>query len=85
MITGQPTADSTSALLMTPLGKGEVYFRNQGANTVFLGPAGVTIANGFPLAINESMRVELDRGEVVHAVCDTAETATVAYSFTDID
>ena len=85
MITGQASVTSTSALAMTPLGKGHVFFRNQGANTCFVGPSGVTIANGFPLAINESINVQLDSGEVVHAVCDTAETATLAFAFTDLD
>jgi hypothetical protein len=85
MITGQASVTDSSALAVTPLGKGHVYFRNQGANTCYIGPSGVTTANGFPLAINEGVELQLDTGEVVHAVCASAETATLAWAFTDID
>lgn len=79
MNTGQVSCNDTSSLLLNTQ-PGVITFRNQGANTVFIGPSGVTTANGFPLAINESVEFDTrNKDAVVHAVCASAETATVAY------
>ena len=79
MNVGQASADATTALLVTSLGKGSITFRNHGPNTVWIGPAGVSISTGFELAINETILADVDTGEVIHAVCDTAETADLSW------
>lgn len=81
MIFGQAAADATSSLLFTAPGKGKVSLRNQGPNTVELGAAGFAYGAGFPLAINETVEINVNAGEVIHADCNTAETATVGYVF----
>ena len=79
MITDQVAADSTSSLLLS-MQPGIVHFHNTGPNTVFIGESGVTVSDGFPLLITESIDIDT-RHEVavIHAVCAAVETATVAY------
>ena len=81
MTFGQAAANDTSSLLFTAPVKGKVTLRNQGPNTVELGAAGFAYGAGFPLAINETVEVNVKEGEVIHADCAAAETATVGYVF----
>lgn len=60
----------------------KVIMKNMGPNTVFLGPATVTTADGFPLASGEVMTVSpVGNGDVFYGVCVTAETATLRFLF----
>jgi hypothetical protein len=72
-ITSAQITVGTTALLVSGtetdsrLGQ-SVSVANTGATTVYLGPAAVTTATGFPLAANGYQAVDLDTGEALYAV-----------------
>lgn len=76
---GQVAANATTSLLLAVQGASTIRFKNEGPNTVFIGPAGVSITTGFQLLINEEVELDTRDDETLHAVCVTAETATVHY------
>ena len=77
------TAVSTTAVAITSAdtditSKGFVTLRNFGEATCYVGPAGVTTATGFPLAVNATLaNIELKNNEVLYAICPTGESTTV--------
>jgi hypothetical protein len=77
------TAVSTTAVAITLAdtditSKGFVVIRNQGTNTVYLGPSNVTAATGLPLAANATLGpIEIKNNESLFAICAATESATV--------
>ena len=77
------TAVSTTAVAVTLAdtditSKGFVVIRNQGTNTVYLGPSTVTAATGLPVAANATLGpIELKNNETLYAICAATESATV--------
>lgn len=58
----------------------EVWIRNVSASTAeaFIGPAGVTTATGFPIAIGQTIGpIRLAAGESIHGVAAVVSTATL--------
>jgi hypothetical protein len=52
---------------------------NTGTATVYLGPAGVTAANGFPWTTSIGpLSFDLDAGEVLYGICASGQSSTVA-------
>lgn len=46
-------------------------------NTLFLGPAGVTTATGYVLAVNETVEFELRGDDALYGIAVAASTASV--------
>jgi len=82
MLTTVAAVTATTGLKFTALGKGTVLIRNTGTNPAYIGAAGVADTDGFSLATtDEPVRIPVQRGEVIHAVCSTAETATLEFAW----
>jgi len=81
MITGQTDLTAVEAAIVSNVGPGTLFLRNQGANTAYIGVTGLSDTTGFPLAINESVELQLGLGNTVYGICAAAETATVAYLY----
>lgn len=67
--------DSPAVLLAAPNGSMRVRIFNQGANEVYLGPAGVTSSTGAQLAANATETFEVD-GDL-WGICASGESCTL--------
>ena len=54
-----------------------LYLFNLGPNVVYLGGSGVNDTTGVPVAGTGSVLLTLDQGDILYAVCKTAESATI--------
>lgn len=61
--------DSTSSGAADPTLGSSILVRNRGGASVFLGAGDVTTALGFELLPDESLPVDLGRGESLYGVC----------------
>lgn len=71
-ITTSATAIPATALV----GRTSILIKNTGANTIYLGSSTVTTANGYPLAANESISLELEDVVIMYGIV-AANTETV--------
>lgn len=81
--TGRVTCATTATLVYTApaAGTGRVLVRNTSPDTaVFLGPAGVTTANGFSLAFGDAVGIDLSYGDTLYCIvaAGTQPLATIS-------
>ena len=76
---GQVSCNDTSSALLSTQGSARMVLKNAGPNTVFVGLSGVTTTTGFQIEIDEEVTIVAGDDLALHAVCASAETATVHY------
>lgn len=67
------TAVPTTAMV----GRNSIVVKNTGANTIYLGSSTVTTANGYPVAANESISLDLGEKVVLYGIV-ASSTETLA-------
>lgn len=55
----------------------QVSIISEGPDTCYLGPPGVTVATGYPLALDDQFSCEVRPGNTLVALCDTGDTAVL--------
>jgi len=84
MITAQASVTDSSALKFTSPGRVRATIYNAGTNTAFIGASGVAATTGLAIPSGGTVELVLEKGEAVHAVCASTETATLSAAFTPV-
>ena len=77
VVSSQKSVTTTATLIASSDADGSsVAVTNTSSETVYLGPSGVTTSNGYPLAQNAAIGIELQASEKLYGIVGTG-TSTV--------
>ena len=83
VVASQTTVDDTAGGTVLHTGDAGVagtrmVIKNtSGTDAVALGPVGLTFANGFQLALGDTINIDLVSGDALSGICAAAKTASV--------
>lgn len=77
MSTNQVSVSTTAvSLINANTNRKTLMITNNGDDTTFIGPSGVTASTGFPLTTGKSFKDDVSTA-AYYAICDTGESAIV--------